>query len=217
LTAVPEKKPSLSQAAHPPEKGVLFVTRSFSVADDSGIYGFPVGTRVTLVSAKGDELTVTDGIRTGKAPRTSFSAGSVIHTAQTSPSAPRAPAPAVEEPRAPQTPSATPLPIFSRMAEAKRKRYLAEKEEALKKKRARLAGEIADLTARIAAAEKEASGKKSRQTDRHYYYDSYGYAYAYSPTSAYSLSADASNIDDLRKQLAIHKEELAGLPEESPP
>jgi len=50
--------PSPPSPASAPRKEILCVTKPFSVADDSGIYGFPVGTRVTLVCADGDELTV---------------------------------------------------------------------------------------------------------------------------------------------------------------
>jgi len=207
--------PSPPSPASAPRKEILCVTKPFSVADDSGIYGFPVGTRVTLVCADGDELTVTDGIRTGKAPRASFGGGAAkIARNQpapllSQPPSPAAPTPATNKSAAPQ------VSIFSRMAEVKRKRYLAEKEVAAKKKRERLASEITELTARIAAAEKEASGKQSRQVGRHYDYDAYGYAYSYSPTSVYSLSADASNIGALRTKLAACKAEFADLPEEA--
>ena len=212
-----DKKASAAQApsANAPQKGILYVAKAFSIADDSGIYGFPVGTRITLVRADGDELTVTDGIRTGKAPRASFSGGAVtIARNQPPPSPPKpqsqaAPTPVAE---ASPTPQAS---IFSLMAAVKQKRYLAEKEVATKKKRERLTSEITELTARIAAAEKEASGKQSRQVGRHYDYDAYGYAYSYSPTSAYSLSADASNIGALRTKLAACKAEFADLPEEA--
>jgi hypothetical protein len=211
-SAAAEKSAPAPASAPSTSRNVLYVSRAFSVTDDSGIYGFPVGTRVTLVSDHGDTLTVTDHIRTGSAPRTSF------RTAPISPDHPNSPPPAAVV-------AATPIPasshasdaarmrIFNLMTEARKKRYLKEQAVGIAKKREFLTKDIADLTARIAAAEKERSGKQSRQTSAHYYYDSWGYAYAYSPTSAYSLSADATNPDALRKKLEIRKQELAALPD----
>lgn len=52
--------------------GVLYVVKPFSVTTDSGIHGFPEGRQVKVVREENGEVVVSDGQKTARAPKDSF-------------------------------------------------------------------------------------------------------------------------------------------------
>lgn len=71
-TATPTPTPVPTPQARLAAPGTYYVIKHFSLRSEDGLYGFPIGKKVTLVREDILDLVVTDGIKEGKAPKDSF-------------------------------------------------------------------------------------------------------------------------------------------------
>jgi uncharacterized small protein (DUF1192 family) len=175
---------------------------------DTGVFGFPVGTPVTLVKEDGANLVVTDGTHQATEPKSSFT--NDLKTAQ-----------ALAKPRvaaAPPTPVATPQPkstdTLKNIVEMQQKRIQlaqAELEKTHAQRKAKLQAELETLDKNIAAAKEEISKRKAEQRPVRETHFTNGKVATRQGPSAYTLSANASSLQNMEAEREKLQQQLDTL------